>query len=688
MQKLRKILLFNKLYYLLLLMALLYAFINNILIKHYSVYDNATNFTGTIKNFEIDGDKVTVQIKAREVIQGTYYLKTIEEKDYFLNNLKYGSKVELSGELNNPINNTIPNTFNYKKYLYNKGIYKILNITTFTIISNKMNVFYAFKNNINERIKNIDNDDYVKTFILGDKNGIDSEIFSNYQTLGVTHLFAISGMHIGLFALVILFILKKFNMPENKALFVTMIVIGIYGALTGFPASIRRAYVLFIFVSLNKIFELKIKSINLLILTIIINILFDSFIIYDIGFLYSTVTTAGLIISNKDLKTGNYFIKLLKVSIISYLFSMPITINNFFVINPLSPINNLFIVPLVSLIIYPLSLIVFIFPFLNIIFSLSINVLQVIESLLIKINIFNIVIPKLSFIFIIIYYVLLLLIIIKNKKALSIIIILIFIFKIYAPYFDDNGYVYFLDIGQGDSSLIIAPYRRTVTMIDTGGKLPQSVSDWQIKNKNYNVSDNTITFMHSLGISKIDELILSHGDEDHAGDALNIINKIKVGKSTLNQGKKNNLEVNLPVLNGQVPYSNISIKNLNYKDYDDENANSQIDLVSIYNTKILYMGDAGKKQELDLINQYKIKANILKLGHHGSKTSSDSEFLKTINPQLSIISSGRKNRFNHPSQETLDTLNNLNLKYLNTQTSGTVEMIITKKDYKIIEYKP
>lgn len=686
--RLRKILLLNYLYIILVTICLLYAFLNNYFIKHVSLYNFETEFSGTVKEYSFDGNKLTIIFKDKELIRATYYLKTIDEKNYYLDNLKYGIKINIEGDLSDPINNTIPNTFNYKKYLSHKHIYKLLKVDKLKIVSKEISIGYKIKNYFNDRINTLIDGDYIKTFILGNKTGIDDEEFSNYQILGVTHLFAISGMHIGLFAGVLLGLLKRLKVNDDKALIISAIIIGLYGLLTGFPASVRRAYILYLLVVINKIYFFNIKPINLLILTVSFNILIDYNIIFDIGFLYSVATTGGLMLCHEYLNTGNYFVKLFKVSLIAFLFSMPITINNFYYINPLTPLNNLFIVPLVSLLIYPFSLIVFIFPFTGFMFNWAISLLKITETLLIKINIFKIVIPKLSIAFIVIYYILLLIILLKHKKVFIVVLILLFGIIIIKPYTDKKGYVYFLDVGQGDSALIISPYRKDIILIDTGGTLPSSEKEWEKKKKTFQVSDNTITFMHSLGIFKIDELIITHGDADHGGEALNIIKNMDVLKLTLNNGDKNELEESLPIINGVSNYKNVMVKRLNFKDYNDENANSQIDFVKIYKTSFLFMGDAGKAQELDLIKKYNLNVQVLKLGHHGSKTSSDKAFLKTIMPSMSIISSGRNNRFNHPSIDTITSLNDLNLSYLNTQTSGTIQFIINEVNYSIKEYKP
>ena len=122
--------------------------------------------------------------------------------------------------------------------------------------------------------------------------------------------------------------------------------------------------------------------------------------------------------------------------------------------------------------------------------------------------------------------------------------------------------------------------------------------------------------------------------------------------------------------------------------YDNENDNSLVLFTSINNFGFLYMGDASKIVEEDILNNYQLNVHFLKLGHHGSNTSSSEEFIKNLNFKYGIISSGRNNRYNHPSPETIATLNKYQKKYFNTQTSGTVMVKIMANAYTIKEYKP
>ena len=696
MTRLKIILQSRYLYLFLLFLSVLYLIITTIVIKYNSNYSNQSFLSGYVLNKNIDGDKVSITFKSdKENVVGTYYLKSFEEKEYFINNLKYGSYVELNGKLDDPSNNTIFNTFKYKNYLYNKHIYKIFNISSIKINNDNIPLINRIKNYLNEIISKRNNSEYIKTFILGDKTGIDNEELNSYKSLGVSHLFAISGMHITLFSSVILFILSKIK-NNNIPIIISLIMLFIYGLICSFPSSIKRAYTLYLLLSLNKIFKLNIKTMYLFYLTIIINIFMDSFIVYDIGFLYSSLTTYGLIKFNNFLKKGNYFIILLKVSIIAFLFSLPITINNNYLINILSPINNIFIVPLVSFIIYPLSILTLIFPIFNGLFDISLNILFFINNILIKVNIFNIVIPKIPMYFIVLYY-LFLILSYRCKKVLILNIILLICIK-YSYLLDNSYYVYFLDVKQGDSAVIISPRHESVIMIDTGGIVTYKSDDWKIKNKKYNLSDNTFMFLNSLGIDSISNLITTHGDYDHMGEAINLVNNFKVEKVIFNCGEINNLESELiKVLDKkQIPYySCIKELNIDYnklyilqtKEYDNENDNSNVIYTEINGYKFMFMGDSSSTTEKEILDKYNLpEIDVLKVGHHGSKTSSSKDFINAINPKYSVISAGKNNRYGHPNKEVLNNLNNS--KIYRTDRDGSIMFKIKNNKLKIETCSP
>lgn len=640
-----------------------------------------------VDKFNIDGNKLSLTLKGKEDLVASYYIDTYDELLYLKDNLKYGVSLNIVGELSIPSNNTVPNTFNYKKYLNNKDIYYSLSISKLEILDTDINFIYKVRNIINDRLSKIDNTGYMKAFVIGDMNGIDSDTYTMYQKIGITHLFAISGSHITLLSVILLKIFKKFS-DKSKYLIIDIILI-MFGYIVGYPASIKRCIVFFIINSINKIFKFDLNSFKVMLLVVFSLILYNYKIIYDIGFLYSVGTVLGIILCNGFISHDNKLISSFRLSLVAFIVSLPISLCNFYEVNLLSIFYNMIYVPFISVLVFPFSLISFIIPSLSFLFEISIKVLEVSSSFLSSIRFFNIYL-NFNMIQVILYYLVTLLVFYKGIYKLGILLVLIVVLDIISPYLDSNGYVYFFDVGQGDSSLIISPYRKDIILIDTGGSVSYVSEEWMYRDVYY-VSDNVISFMKSIGIKKIDLLILSHGDADHAKEVDNILKDIDIKCLNVNQGDFNSLEENAIESVGLCQYEpkNMVLEYLNYKMYDNENDNSLLTYMKIYDTSILTLGDASSNVEEDLLDKYKLgNIDILKLSHHGSKTSSSYKYLSNVNPKIAIISSGRNNRFNHPSKETIDTLEKLSIDYLNTQTSGTIEFIIKKNSYRYKVYVP
>ena len=211
MTKLKNLLLFNKFFIIILVFIIIYVLVFTKFITYESKYNiNDTYFEGKITNYAINGDKLSLDIKTKEKLKGTYYFKTKEEKEYWLNNICIGCSIKINGTLTEPSNNTIPNTFNYKKYLYNKKIYYTINISNFKINKDN-NILSKIKDYFYKRTNNLPNSDYLKIFILGDKSLISSDDYNEFQINGVSHLLAISGMHIG----ILLHFNKWINVANN-----------------------------------------------------------------------------------------------------------------------------------------------------------------------------------------------------------------------------------------------------------------------------------------------------------------------------------------------------------------------------------------------------------------------------------------------------------------------------------------
>ena len=664
--------------YVLFIFLIFYVLITTVLIKYESVYESPTELVGIITDLNVKEDKITFILKAKENVQCSYYFKEGEDVNYLL-----GKKVKVLGKVSDVSNNTIPNTFNYKKYLYRSKIYLSFKVSSIEILSNE-NIFYALKNKMLKRINSYDDEikTYLNLFILGDKTYLDSDLYTAYRTNGIWHLFAVSGMHIGLIIAVLDKLLKK---VKRKKLIISG-VLSYFMFLTSFSASVMRATIFYFFKNILDYLNIPLDNKKVLFYVAFILILINPFIIYNTGFQYSFLVTLSIMLCSK-LITGSYFKQIFKISLISFLVSLPITVSMNYEVNLLSLILNIFYVPLISLVIFPLSILTFMLPFLSIFLKILITILEISSTFFYHFK-FNVNIPKMAILVVIIYYLILYLIYkTKRKKYIYLLIFLLGI-NYLIPELDKNYYVYYLDVSQGDSSILISPYKEEVIMVDTGG----------LVNSSYQVSNNTILFLKSLGITKIDYLILTHGDYDHAGETLNILDNLKVKKVIFNNDSYNTLELKIKEeLNNQnIHYQNQisnlkwyknSLEFLNTRMYDNENDNSNVFYMSIFDNDFLFMGDAGVDKEEDIINTYNLtEIDYLKVGHHGSKTSSSKEFIDKINVGSAIISVGKNNRYGHPNKETIENLNGSQI--YRTDLMGTICLKINKHKLTVKNYAP
>ena len=666
MTRLKILLQSNKIYYCLLIATILYVGIK-VKIGYTSKINVNEDFTGIVTTIVKKENSFKLTIKGKEKL--IVYISNIE-------NIELGDKVVVKGKYTLPKKATIPNNFDYQKYLYNNHIFYIMYAKELKIIKKNQNITFKIKKYILDKTSNYTNNGYLNAFIIGDKT--DLEFYETYQNNGISHLFALSGMHISMLSLIIYKLVNKF---KHKDLIVIMFLL-FYITLTNFSASILRTIIFFIILKLNKKLDLNISTKNALLITLSIIMIYNPLIVFDIGFQYSGLVTFGLIVSTKYYKK-NYLYNLFITSFIALLFSVPITLYNNYELNLLSILNNLINVPLITFVIYPLSLLTFLLKFLEPIYNLTINLLEFINNIS-SIFSLNIIVPKVHIIFYLIYYLLIYLYIeSNNKKYILIACLYLLSFKL-KPFIDRNNYVYYLDVGQGDSSLII--YNDIVVMNDTGGT------------SNYNVSSGCIKLLKSLGYSHIDYLILTHGDFDHMGDSIYLINNYKVKNVVLNNDSFNELETNLikelkkkKIKYYQnvekIPISNNIITILNTEEYDNENDNSNVIYIELNNYKFMFMGDAGVDKEKDILERYNISnIDVLKVGHHGSKTSSSKSFINKINPKYSIISVGKNNRYGHPNKEVLNNLDHS--KIYRTDEDGSIMFKIKNNKLKIETCSP
>ena len=687
LKKLRIILQSNYFYLFLMIFVAILLYFNACDKSKYDINDDV--IIGTITSYYIDNDKLVITIFGKEKVLCNYYFK--DENNTF--DYELGDKIKLFGKLKLPSNNSIFNGFNYREYLKYERINYIFDIDEIIKISNNKSIMYKLKNSIINIINKGPNKDYLHTFLLGNNKYIDKEVMESYRINGISHLFSISGMHISLLSMIILKLLKNYKFKKE----VVILFLLIYMILTDFLPSILRSGIFFILIYLNKKFNLNISMFKLMIILLFICVLIDPYIVYKIGFQYSYTISFYLITFNQLInKSKNKLYKLFIVSFISFIVSVPITINNFSQINVLSIFLNIFFVPIVSSIIFPLSLITFLFPFFNNLFTILINIFELLSITFSKIDNFIFIMSKISTLFIIIYYIIIsitLYFLSKNKYKYIVSLMFIFVIHYNITIFNKGLEITYIDVGQGDSIFIKFPNDKSNILIDTGGK----VTYGNLKN-NYSVGKNIVDYLKSMGIRKLDYLIITHGDFDHMGDSLYLIDKFKVENVIFNCGEFNALEKELiKVLDEKKIkyYSCIKELNigkykldfLNTKVYDNENDNSNVIYTEFNGYKFMFMGDAGVEKEKDILDKYNLaNIDVLKVGHHGSKTSSSKEFIDEIDPKYGVISVGKNNRYGHPNKEVLNNLDNS--KIYRTDQDGSIMFKIKNNKLKIETCSP
>lgn len=636
--------------YIFKILTILILIITIIYTKYYpfkSVFNtNDTEFIGIVEDYIIKDNQIKISLKSKERIIVTY-----KYTGKVFNNLSYGDKIKVTGVLKEPSTNNIFNNFNYKKYLYNKKIYYIIEASKIDKTQNNNNHIYTIKNLLYTRINSLKSSNYIKALLFGD-NKLDKEIKTSYQINGISHLFSVSGFHINFITSIIYFYLDRVTY-NKKIKYITVDIFLVLYLLLCNTTSLLRCTVMNILLSINYLLKLDIKKIDIVLLTLILCITINPFIIYDIGFIYSYTISFFLILYKNKYKTNNKLLKIIYISLISFLVSLPINIYTSYEINFLSIILNIIIVPILSLILLPLSLLTLIFPILDNILYLITSILEKISLYTSNINIFKQVLSKPSIILIIIYYLVIILILSKNKHYYLILILLIFHKTI--PLYNSNLEVVMFDVGEADSMLISTPSKKVNILIDTGRGID---------------INNIIIYLKSIGISKLNYLIITHGDEDHIGGALYLIDNFKVDNVILNKGDYTELEVELIIhlKNKNIKYTNNINKIpllgsymylLNTKKFSNENDNSIVTYFEYQKYKFLFMGDSSSKTEEYLINNYNLtNISFLKVGHHGSNTSSSPLFINKITPKVSLISVGRNNFYHHPNKEVLTNLSN------------------------------
>ena len=672
------------------------------------------------------------------------------EKDI---SFQYGDKVMLQGEFRKGSEQRNTGGFDYQLYLKSIHIYGTLKVENYKkISSDNANWFEKSMNDIKLAItRNIENlledqeQQIVKGFILGDTTALDEELKEKFQIANISHVLAVSGMHIVYIVIGIEIVFKKW-LGKRHVKYVVIIGLVFYMALTGYTSSIVRAGIMgmmnivaFLVYRKNDIWTSIAISLGIILIQ-------NPYAITGVGLQLSYLGTIGIILFNKSIKQyfdnikwikNNISIKrskriskivgnlkdMLSVTLSAQLMILPVMLYHFNMIGIYFVITNI----LVSIVTGPIMFlsVIFVFSsfiqlqisqFISIFLSLGIKCFIQISNLA-NLPFSKIYIPTPSILFIIIYYIAILIgnqiyriytsqyinptktrvknliALVKYKlyekkkkirkiyqkilkernvkvfivKTYKVIFFIVFLVGIYQ--FPKNLEIHFLDVGQGDSCFIITPNHKTI-LIDGGGSTSNTFDVGK---------DTVIPYLLDKGYTKLDYVFISHFDQDHVGGILPVLEEFKIGQIFISkqEEKSKNYETflelvkqkNLKVLEVKAG-DKIKIEDVifhilwpNEKQIEENRLNNNAIVMKLQykSFSMLFTGDIEEVAEKKILDTYKnhldmLKATVLKVAHHGSKSSSTEEFLKAVNSKVAIIGVGENNMFGHPNNAVLERL--------------------------------
>ncbi len=563
---------------------------------------------------------------------------------------KIGDVIYIKGEVINYRHQSVPYGFDFYEYYISNQIFGKIETNEIHLIKHHFG-FYSLR----EKIKNHVSDTMVLSLIFNEKSS-DDEIQNQFKSLDLLFLVQVSGIHLFIFVKMIKKILFYLDVSkQNTSLLITMFyLIVLY--LSKFDLSVIRLSLAFVILQFDKTHELNMLSIDRLSLVFIIMICIDPHLYYSYSFLLMILILYSIELIGPLFNQERSLIRRYLISLLIMVVLLPFN-------NHLS-LLYLLIAPLVmvmmSTIVYPLTWLVFIQPSIAVIYDPIMHMLNDLLNRLVSNNI-TISYHHLEWYEIICLYASLVFLIYSKtfisfvKRSFIYLLILMIPTLMYVGISQDA--LYMIDVGQGDGFLIKLDHQYIIV----------------------DCFKNTKNLVENLGIHHIDYLILTHSDEDHTLEAQDLIDHFDVSHIILNAYDRNyesyQGHISRIKAGDFIELENQTIHFYNpIRDYQDANNNSLVFKIHIGNYDFLMTGDIEKVAEEAMVEKYHymLKSDVLKIAHHGSDTSSSLLFLKTVDPQIALISVGKNNQFGFPSNQTIQRLMDLNILIYRSDDDGTV----------------
>ena len=644
-------------------------------------------------NINLQGVVTSVKekTKSNQVIVRSNKLKYIFYDDK--KTLKIGDYIEVSGNLTQGDTNHIPLLFNYQRYLKENNIKGIIKDITYEKIKTSVTIY-----TIHQKVLNYFNfhfkgqtRGFLKALLIGNKTSLGEELIEEISSVGIGHLFVISGLHMNVLQKIVEKLLKYLKVPSKFHITIIIVFFLLYFMITLYLVSILRVLLIYVLSKINKKARLNLTTLDIYTISITVILIVNPYYLMNYSFILTFIISTSLVVISpllKYKKIKGFILNNLIMSINSILVTIPIIVHINPSINTLSIIYNLFYIPFVTYILLPFSLIVTIFNFLSPVYELIVTAFSKVTSFLSVVKIGELRLSTSSEIFPIIFYALFLIIVIlflSNSKIKKKIIAgvtmvsLIFIWSNSAN-LNLNDQIYFLDLPVGDSTLIVKAFNSANILIDTGE----------------NINNDLDLFLKKKGIKRLDFVIISHSDSDHNGRLHALIKDFKIKNIVISSYDTITEKICQDALyNGNIikvkKGSSITYKNINFqvlspsKKHTSPNNDSIVMKVNIFDKTILMTGDMEKEIENELLKEYKeIVVDIYKVPHHGSYTSSTTDFLNKLNYEYAVCMNGYRNTFGFPNNKVVTRYDQSKL----LVTKDYTTIIFQKKWYqKQIKFK-
>ena len=637
---------------------------------------------------KVNGDSLSFRGKADgRTFQVYYKLQSEEEKEQF-QALTALHDLELEGKLSEPEGQRNFGGFDYQAYLKTQGIYQTLTIKSIqslkkvsswdigeNLSSLRRKAVVWIKTHFPDPMRN-----YMTGLLLGHLDTDFEEMNELYSSLGIIHLFALSGMQVGFFMDAFKKLLLRLGLTQEKLKWLTYPFSLIYAGLTGFSASVIRSL-------LQKLLaQHGLKGLDNFALTVLV-----LFIIMPNFFLTAggVLSCAYAFILTMTSKEGEGLKAVARESLVISLGILPILSFYFAEFQPWSILLTFVFSFLFDLVFLPLLSILFALSFLhpviqlNFIFEWLEGMIRFVSQVASRPLVFGQ--PNAWILILLLISLALVYDLRKNIKRLAVLSLLITGLFFLTKHPLENE-ITMLDVGQGESIFLRDVTDKTI-LIDVGGKAEsdKKIEKWQEKATTSNAQRTVIPYLKSRGVAKIDQLILTNTDKEHVGDLLEVTKAFHVGEILVSKGiltqkefvaelEASQTKVRSVTAGENLPIFGSQLEVLSPRQIGDGDRDGSLVLYGkLLDKHFLFTGNLKEKGEKDLLKHYPdLEVDVLKAGQHGSKTSSNPVFLEKLNPEITLISVGKNNRAKLPHQEALTRLETIKSKIYRTDQQGAI----------------